>query len=98
MGTVCVACKVPNGLRIGGANKSALLVGSAQVPIQERVGGYALTENVDAECWAAWVKDHADSELVQNNIVFAEDNLATLRARAWARSRIQGWNGKGPHT
>jgi hypothetical protein len=89
---VAVACKVPNGLLISGNGKQAQLRGSAQVPIQERVGGYAITENVDGDLWAAWLKANADSAVVENKIVFAEDNVAVLRARAWSRTSVRGFN------
>lgn len=91
MATVCVACKVPNGVILSGNGKTATLKGSAQVSIHERPGGYALTENVDADLWAEWSQAHADSELIQNSIVFAEENLNVLRARAFSRARVQGF-------
>lgn len=93
---VCVACKTPNGIVLSGAGKSATIKGAAQVEPQERAGGYALTQNVDSDLWAAWLKNNADSALVQNNIVFAEENLEVLRVRAWSRNRVQGWNGAKP--
>lgn len=89
---VCVACKLPNGIILSGNGKSAVIKGTAQVPLNERPGGYALTENVDADLWTAWAAAHADSELIQNLIVFAEENLSVLRARAFSRRNVVGFN------
>lgn len=37
------------------------------------IGGYALTSNVDADFFALWMKQNADSELVQNKLIFAHE-------------------------
>ena len=84
-----VACKIPNGLILSGAGKQFTLLGPGKVAVNERPGGYAITPNVPNDIWEEWAKTHADSELIQNHLVFAEDNLNVLQARAWGRNRIK---------
>lgn len=85
---LCVACKIPNGLNISGAGKSMVLTGPGNLPIQERIGGYAITLNVPNDLWDAWAKAHADSALIENKLVFAEEQVEVLKARAWSRARV----------
>jgi hypothetical protein len=87
-----VACKVPNGMLISGAGRQVTLLGPNKVQVQDRAGGYAITEGVDGELWAAWLKANADSDAVRNNIVFAEEDLNVLKGRAWSRNKVQGFN------
>jgi hypothetical protein len=83
-----VACKVPNGLNISGAGKQITLLGPGNLQPQDKFGGYAITPNVPNDLWEAWSKANADSALIENKIVFAEENLQTLQARAWSRARV----------
>jgi hypothetical protein len=88
-----VACKLPNGLLISGAGKQATLLGPNKVEVQDRAGGYAITAGVDGALWAAWLKANAQSDVVQNSIVFAEEDLNVLKGRAWSRNKVQsGFN------
>ena len=55
------------------------------------IGGYAITEGVDADFWAAWLADHADDSLVTSGIIFAHAKAADVEAAARAgRSVVTG--------
>lgn len=56
------------------------------VPI---VGGYGLTPNVDAEFFDLWLKQNADSEIVQNNLIFAHEKQADAAAQAAEQAEIR---------
>lgn len=83
-----VACKVANGLNINGAGKQATLLGPGKLEPKDCPGGYAITPNVPDELWEAWSKANADSALIENKIVFAEENLIALQGKAWGRARV----------
>jgi hypothetical protein len=36
------------------------------------IGGYALTQNVDAQYFAEWLRQNSDSDIVRNRLVFAQ--------------------------
>lgn len=45
-------------------------------------GGYALTENVDADFFRQWREDNADSDLVKNNVIIAHEERDMLVGEA----------------
>lgn len=70
MTTVTIGCKLPNGifmdagetrLRINGWNNNT-------------IAGldHGITRDVPETLWDAWRKDHAESKLITNGIIFAE--------------------------
>lgn len=70
MTTVTIGCKLPNGifmdagetrLRINGWNNNTI-AGLA----------HGITRDVPETLWDAWRKEHAESKLVTNGIIFAE--------------------------
>lgn len=70
MTTVTIGCKLPNGifmdagetrLRINGWNNNTI-AGLA----------HGITPDVPETLWDAWRKEHAESKLVANGIIFAE--------------------------
>lgn len=69
--------RVGEGVRINGV---AVPVGEA--PKALMVGGYALTSGVDADFWAAWMKDHKDSDIVRNGLIFAHEKQAMVEGFA----------------
>jgi hypothetical protein len=108
-GTVQVACKMPNGIKLrlfamedtlepiaGGATrtvKRARAVGEpvtlngnalafGQIPEYKIIGGYAITEDVDAQFFAEWLRQNADSDIVKNRLVFAYEKASDLSAAA----------------
>ncbi len=46
------------------------------------VGGYAITQNVPANLWKAWLEDNKDSDLVKNQLIFAFEKLIDVEAKA----------------
>lgn len=52
------------------------------------VGGYALTEGVDREYWKAWLEQNAQSDIVKNNLIFAEETRESAIARAKELSAV----------
>jgi hypothetical protein len=72
--TVTVACKLPNGLHLDLKGRDRVTVRGPAVewgkaPIA--VGGYALTPDVDADHWAAWLALYKDAPFVKNRYIFA---------------------------
>jgi hypothetical protein len=47
-------------------------------------GGYALTYNVDADLWASWLAANKDTDMVRNELIFAQEKLANASAQAKA--------------
>lgn len=67
-----VACKVPNGLRIGGTVLRApyrWLPGEPYDPPPYMKAGFAITE-VPAHDWEPWRQANYDSDLVRNGLIF----------------------------
>ncbi len=86
MKTVTVACRVPNGLNIGGH----IVTGSAQCNGNTH-GGYAYTYNFPADVWDAWHKDNEQSHMVQNDVIFADvDHLVRAKIRNMIGPRRHG--------
>lgn len=53
------------------------------VRLVEVVGGYAITEGVDAEIYGRWQRANAESLFIVNELVYGHEDGAHLRA--WAR-------------
>jgi hypothetical protein len=53
------------------------------IRLVEVVGGYAITEGVDAKIFARWIESNAEAPFVTNNLIFAHEDGA--RVRAWAK-------------
>lgn len=45
-----------------------------EAPEYQIIGSYALTQGIDAEFFAAWMKQNADHEAVKNGLIFAATN------------------------
>lgn len=57
-------------------------------------GGFGLTRYVLAEVWTAWRAAHADSDLVRNNLIHAEETEVLIKAwiakHGGVRSGLEG--------
>jgi hypothetical protein len=53
-----------------------------QVPKAPIVGGFALTAGVDAEFFAAWLKQNAKSAVVRNGLIFGHEKPETAQKKA----------------
>jgi hypothetical protein len=82
-----VACKIPNGLTISGNGKMFTLRGASHesLDVRTRQSGYAITRDVPQAIWDDWFEKHKDSEVVENNLVVADDSEQILVARLSAR-------------
>jgi hypothetical protein len=96
-GKVCVACKLPHGLRIQFydtknpnlpptvSGDPILLAGTNH---EHAVGGYGITVNVDADKFNGWLAQNKEYPAVKNNLIFAEPDYDRIRARALEQSRV----------
>lgn len=77
--SVKVAQRLEKAVRLNG---SATVFGTA--PEHQIVGGYGITDGVDAEFFDLWQKQNADSEIVQKRLVFAcsKNDAVMSEARA----------------
>jgi hypothetical protein len=90
MSTVCVACKVPQGINIGNGvviPGPKPYVPSAGGTAPKRPGGFELTEGIPAEAWNRWYATHQDSDLVKNGLIYAHPDRMTVWI--WARSHAK---------
>lgn len=62
--------------------------------IKDAGGGYALTPNIPADFWAAWLEQNAETDMVRNGIVKAQADLDSLAADAKDHAAID--SGLGP--
>lgn len=78
--TVTVGCKLPAGIY--------MQVGETRMRIKgwnnnEIVGlSHGITHGVPADLWESWQKEHKDSLLVKNGIIFAEESARKVKDKA----------------
>ena len=58
-------------------------------PEYKIIGGYALTENVDAQFFAEWLRQNSDALIVKNKLIFAYEKDATVVAAAREHKSVQ---------
>lgn len=46
------------------------------------IGGYALTHNVDAQFFAEWMRQHADSDILRARLLFAHEDRVYVEDKA----------------
>jgi hypothetical protein len=46
------------------------------------IGGHGITENVDKDHFDAWMKLHAESEMVKGKFIFSHDKAESVKAKA----------------
>lgn len=78
--TVTIGCKLPNGIYMDVAGQRVRINGWNANVIQGLSHG--LTEEVPADLWEAWQKEYADSPLLANGIIFAEDTTKRASDKA----------------
>lgn len=104
-----VGCKLPHGLaivlerQVETAEPNGTIV-RRYVPVGDEVvlkgtnasnviGGYGLTEDVDAAWFAEWLKTHADFPPVKRDLIFVHSTMPgasdTARERASVRSGFE---------
>jgi hypothetical protein len=60
-----------------------------KAPTAQIAGGYALTPNVDADFFAAWLAQNADSAIVKNKLIFAADKPTYAESKAREQEEIK---------
>lgn len=53
------------------------------------VGGYAITPGIDADFFAKWLKDNAESDIVKNRVVFAHEKNDVTTDKAKAQAEVK---------
>jgi hypothetical protein len=88
MKTVTVACRIPNGLRIG----DYLVNGNHPANGRETLGGYAFTDGFPCDVWEKWLIANASSTMVQNDLIFADldPNVVRMKIRGLVGPRMHG--------
>ena len=77
--TVTIACKLPNGLRIG----DHLVKGNHAAHGNQTLGGYAFTDGFPRALWDQWYNANEQSTMVQNNLIFADVDPNNLRGKIY---------------
>ena len=78
--TVSIGCKLPNGLiirfeKFDNESKSYQTINDIELQganSSKIIGGYGLTDGVDADLFAEWLRMHKDDEIVRLGIVFQQ--------------------------
>lgn len=66
-------------VRLAGANKSRLISGITKAPLHFEPG---ITENVDEAFFDQWCKDHSDSNIVKNKLIWKMPKKSEAIAKA----------------
>ena len=76
---VTVGCKLPHGLvlEVGGVEVKINGVNASLI-----VGGYGLTEGVDAAFFDAWMSANKHAAVVKNELIFAQSKTSEAQAEA----------------
>lgn len=87
MGTVTIACKLPNGLHleVPGRGRVTLNGNATQVgvvPEHQISHQYGLTFGVDEDFWNEWVKLHHLLDIVKKRFVFAHEKVSMVQGEA----------------
>ncbi len=86
---VVVSCKVPNGLFLDVVNKSiqqrVAVRGSNHA---DAVGGFGITENVDADHWEQWLAENKQTDVVKNGFIFASGKVNSARDEATDKAEL----------
>lgn len=70
------------------------MVPEAFIRLVEVVGGYAITEGIDAKVFARWIDANADAPFVTNELIYGHED--GKRVRAWAKDHASIKSGMEP--
>lgn len=94
MANIVVGCKLPHGLEIRVGDKTAVLKGTNSSLV---IGGYGITEGVDADLFAAWLAANKDSASVSGGFIFARGKAESVKAEATEKKdNLNGFEGLNP--
>lgn len=77
--TLIVACKIRNGLNVGGIVVRGYYQGIGEPIPENSYRGYALTMGFPRKVWDYWFKHNKDSEVVTNKFIMAADDMPAMR-------------------
>lgn len=80
MSTVTIGCKLPNGIIMDAGETRVRINGWNNNEIAGLSHG--ITRDVPADLWEAWSKEHAESKLVTNGFIFAEESEVRAKDKA----------------
>ena len=78
-GTKTVKKAVQTGEQVTVAGPATPFGVAPRYPI---IGGYAMTPNVDADFFTAWLKQNADHDVVKKKLIFASEKVDSVAAKA----------------
>jgi len=78
--TVTIGCKLPNGIFMQQGEARVRINGWNNNAIQGLTHG--ITYDVPADLWEAWSKEHAESKLLTNGLIFAEESSKKAEDKA----------------
>ncbi|WP_324723841.1 hypothetical protein [Lelliottia sp. JS-SCA-14] len=79
-----IGCKLPCGLKIGHGPAAVTLKGANDSML---INGFGITQNVPADVWEEFEKNHKSSPLFQNGIIFAVTDMESVEDASLERSR-----------
>lgn len=79
-----VGCKLPCGLRIGHGSNAVSLKGANDSAL---INGFGITRNVPAAVWEEFEKNHKDSRLFRNGIIFSVTDMKSVEDASLERSK-----------
>lgn len=100
MSIIHVACRVPQGLMVGGVQVNGPNFGLAERnrdPKYPMPGGFVITE-MSADAWNAWFKHNQDSEVITGNLIFADVDRNKVVARCFSFRRTRSGLEQGSRT
>lgn len=80
MSTVTIGCKLPNGIFMQHGETRVRINGWNNNTIQGLKHG--ITYDVPADLWNAWKEEHAESKLITNGLIFAEESSKKAKDKA----------------
>lgn len=91
-----VACKLPNGLDIGGFVLRGAVLGhedhqKANAPGRERVAGYEITRDVPDDVWGRWYAENSRGPIVANGLVAGFTDQLEMEAWCHGHRNVRGW-------
>lgn len=84
--TYVIGCKLPNGLSFRHEGKVITLAGANSSAL---VNGFGMTKDVPAEAWEAFEKNHKDSKLIKNGVIFAVSDEKSAADASLERAAVK---------
>jgi len=79
-----IGCKLPCGLKIGHGSTAVALKGANDSML---INGFGITQNVPADVWEEFEKNHKSSPLFLNGIIFAVTDMKSVEDASLERAR-----------